>query len=62
MPCLPMRILYEKNFQMRNGKLDFVTRVQPTDLHQAIIHTANHYGWKNVIYIYSTHEGTLVGS
>ena len=37
--------------------MDFVTRIQPPDLHQAVFDTIAHYGWKKAIYLYNNHEG-----
>ena len=36
--------------------MDFATSMRP-DFHRAVIDTISHYGWKNIIYLYHTHEG-----
>ncbi len=38
--------------------MDFATRIRP-DFSPAILDTIHYYGWKEVIYFYSTNEGLL---
>src|SRR5271156_139988 len=39
--------------------MDFSTRIQPSDLHSVLLDTIEYYRWKNIIYLYNTHEGLL---
>lgn len=39
-------------------RMDFAIRMRP-DLHQSLLDTIDNYGWKNIIYIYSTNEALL---
>ncbi|ODM98791.1 Glutamate receptor 1, partial [Orchesella cincta] len=39
-------------------KMDFAIRLRP-DLHQTILDTIQHYGWKNIIYLYNSNEALL---
>jgi len=36
--------------------VQYVTRIRP-DMHRAIMDTIAHYGWKDIIYLYSSDEG-----
>lgn len=41
---------------MVSSVMDFATSLKP-DFHQAVIDVISYYGWKNIIYLYSSHEG-----
>lgn len=36
--------------------MDFAISMRP-DYYHAVIDTISYYGWKNIIYLYSSHEG-----
>jgi len=48
--------LVDEAIEKETHRMDFATRIRP-DLHRAILDTIAHYGWKDVIYMYSTSEG-----
>lgn len=39
-----------------SGLIDYAVSLRP-DYHRAVIDTITFYGWKNVIYIYDSHDG-----
>ncbi|KAI5700548.1 hypothetical protein M8J75_000369 [Diaphorina citri] len=48
----------EKVLAPSSGFLDYAISMRP-DYHQAIIDTVKYYGWKNIIYMYDSHDGLL---
>ncbi|XP_059057646.1 glutamate receptor 1-like [Achroia grisella] len=48
----------EKVIPPSSGLVDYAVSVRP-DYHRAVIDTITYYGWKNVIYIYDSHDGLL---
>ncbi|CAH0577972.1 unnamed protein product [Chrysodeixis includens] len=48
----------EKVIPPSSGLIDYAVSMRP-DYHRAVIDTITHYGWKNVIYIYDSHDGLL---
>ncbi|CAH0703354.1 unnamed protein product [Spodoptera exigua] len=48
----------EKVIPPSSGLNDYAVSLRP-DYHRAVIATITHYGWKNVIYIYDSHDGLL---
>lgn len=39
-----------------SGLIDYAVSMRP-DYHRAVIDTITFYGWKNVIYVYDSHDG-----
>lgn len=39
-----------------SGLIDHAVSMRP-DYHRAIVDTIVHYGWKDIIYIYDSHDG-----
>ncbi|KAM3968887.1 LOW QUALITY PROTEIN: glutamate receptor 1 [Aphomia sociella] len=48
----------EKVIPPSSGLIDYAVSMRP-DYHRAVIDTITFYGWKNVIYIYDSHDGLL---
>ncbi|XP_049886196.1 glutamate receptor 1-like isoform X2 [Pectinophora gossypiella] len=48
----------EKVIPPSSGLIDYAVSMRP-DYHKAVIDTITFYGWKNVIYIYDSHDGLL---
>ncbi|CAH1647577.1 unnamed protein product [Spodoptera littoralis] len=48
----------EKVIPPSSGLNDYAVSLRP-DYHRAVIATITHYGWKQVIYIYDSHDGLL---
>ncbi|KAL4717856.1 hypothetical protein ACJJTC_001005 [Scirpophaga incertulas] len=48
----------EKVIPPSSGLVDYAVSLRP-DYHRAVIDTITYYGWKNVIYIYDSHDGLL---
>ncbi|XP_030021689.2 glutamate receptor 1 [Manduca sexta] len=48
----------EKVIPPSSGLIDYAVGLRP-DYHRAVIDTVTFYGWKNVIYIYDSHDGLL---
>nr|QZH55032.1 ionotropic glutamate receptor 11 [Achelura yunnanensis] len=48
----------EKVIPPSSGLRDYAISLRP-DYHKAVIDTIKYYGWKNVIYIYDSHDGLL---
>ncbi|XP_013179017.1 PREDICTED: glutamate receptor 1-like, partial [Papilio xuthus] len=48
----------EKVIPPSSGLKDYAVSMRP-DYHQAVIDTITYYGWKNVIFIYDSHDGLL---
>ncbi|XP_021197940.3 glutamate receptor 1 isoform X1 [Helicoverpa armigera] len=48
----------EKVIPPSSGLNDYAVSMRP-DYHRAVMATITHYGWKNVIYIYDSHDGLL---
>ncbi|CAB3225981.1 unnamed protein product [Arctia plantaginis] len=48
----------EKVHPPTSGMIDYAVSMRP-DYHRAVIDTVTHYGWKNVIYIYDSHDVSL---
>ncbi|XP_053623555.1 glutamate receptor 1-like [Plodia interpunctella] len=48
----------EKVIPPSSGFVDYAVSLRP-DYHRAVIDTVTYYGWKNVIYIYDSHDGLL---
>ncbi|XP_060809791.1 glutamate receptor 1-like [Amyelois transitella] len=48
----------EKVIPPSSGLIDYAVSMRP-DYHRAVIDTITYYGWKNVIYIYDSHDGLL---
>ncbi|KAI5647012.1 receptor family ligand binding region domain-containing protein [Phthorimaea operculella] len=48
----------EKVIPPSSGLIDYAVSMRP-DYHKAVIDTITYYGWKNVIYIYDSHDGLL---
>ncbi|GBP02895.1 Glutamate receptor 1 [Eumeta japonica] len=51
----------EKVIPPSSGLIDHALSLRP-DYHRAVIDTITFYGWKNVIYVYDSHDGTLPNS
>ncbi|CAG5038988.1 unnamed protein product [Parnassius apollo] len=45
----------EKVIPPSSGLIDYAVSLRP-DYHRAVIETIMYYGWKNVIYIYDSHD------
>jgi len=52
--------LIEETVAKERDKTDFATRIRP-DLHKALLDTMSHYGWTNIIYMYTSNEGKSMG-
>lgn len=50
------RVLFPQVIPPSSGLIDYAVSMRP-DYHRAVIDTITHYGWKNVIYIYDSHDG-----
>ncbi|XP_028032174.1 glutamate receptor 1-like [Bombyx mandarina] len=48
----------EKVIPPSSGLIDYAVSMRP-DYHRAVIDTITFYGWKNVIYVYDSHDGLL---
>ncbi|CAK1588596.1 unnamed protein product [Parnassius mnemosyne] len=48
----------EKVIPPSSGLIDYAVSLRP-DYHRAVIDTITYYGWKNVIYVYDSHDGLL---
>ncbi|XP_068623895.1 glutamate receptor 1-like [Battus philenor] len=48
----------EKVIRPSSGLIDYAVSLRP-DYHRAVIDTITYYGWKNVIFIYDSHDGLL---
>ena len=53
------RILSMQVIPPSSGLIDHAVSMRP-DYHRAIVDTIIHYGWKEVIYIYDSHDGECV--
>ncbi|CAH0402152.1 unnamed protein product [Chilo suppressalis] len=48
----------EKVIPPSSGLIDYAVSMRP-DYHRAVIDTITYYGWKNVIYIYDSHDANV---
>jgi len=39
--------------------MDYALSLRP-EYHQAVLDVVNYYGWKKIIYIYDSHDGTYI--